>query len=347
MKAGLVGYAQTGKTTLFNALTGQNAQTGGGGGKAKSNLGVIKVPDERIAKLTAIYKPKKTAHAEVLFVDVPGPRTKGSGIDGATIQALQEMDALAVVLRGFTNLEGEGPQPARELVDFEAELLLNDQLVVERRLERLAKEHSNDRQKAVLSRCLEELSAERPLRQLELSPEDEREISSFAFLSKRPLLAVVNTSEQEVTSPIAPDLIQACQARNVEVVSVCASLEAEIAALASDEQAEFLAGLGISEPASAKLIRAAYALLDYISFFTVGEDEVKAWTVRRGAKAPQAAGRIHSDIERGFIRAEVMAYDQFVPIANEAKMRELGKLRVEGKEYIMKDGDIVNFRFAV
>jgi ribosome-binding ATPase YchF (GTP1/OBG family) len=257
------------------------------------------------------------------------------------------MDALAVVLRGFTNLEGEGPQPARELVDFEAELLLNDQLVVERRLERLAKEHSNDRQKAVLSRCLEELSAERPLRQLELSPEDEREISSFAFLSKRPLLAVVNTSEQEVTSPIAPDLIQACQARNVEVVSVCASLEAEIAALASDEQAEFLAGLGISEPASAKLIRAAYALLDYISFFTVGEDEVKAWTVRRGAKAPQAAGRIHSDIERGFIRAEVMAYDQFVPIANEAKMRELGKLRVEGKEYIMKDGDIVNFRFAV
>jgi ribosome-binding ATPase len=346
MKAGLVGYAQTGKTTLFNALTGQNVQTGGGG-KSKSNLGVIKVPDERLTHLTAIYKPRRTVHAEVLFVDVPGPRTKGSGIDGVTIQALQEMDALAVVLRGFPSLEGEAPQPARELADFEAELLLNDQVVVERRLERLAKEHSNDRQKPVLTRCLEELEAGRPLRHLQLPVEDEREISSFAFLSRKPVLAVLNTTERDATAPLDADLMKACQERNVQIVGVCASLEAEIAALPADEQAEFLTGLGIPEPASAKLIRAAYALLDYISFFTVGEDEVRAWTVYRGSKAPKAAGRVHSDIERGFIRAEVMAYDEFIPVANEAKMREIGKLRVEGKEYVMKDGDIVNFRFAV
>lgn len=346
MKAGLVGYAQTGKTTLFNALTGQNVQTGGSG-KSKSNLGVIKVPDERLLQLTAIYKPRRTVHAEVLFVDVPGPRSKGSGIDGVTIQALQEMDALAVVLRGFPSLEGEPAQPARELADFETELLLNDQVVVERRLERLAKERSNDRQKAILARCLEQLNAERPLRYLELSPEDDREISSFSFLSRKPVLAVINTTEQAVAQPLDADLVMICQERDVQVVGVCASLEAEIASLPAEEQAEFLAGLGIAEPASAKLIRAAYALLDYISFFTVGEDEVRAWTVYRGAKAPKAAGRVHSDIERGFIRAEVMAYHEFIGVGNEAKMRDLGKLRVEGKEYTMKDGDIVNFRFAV
>ncbi len=346
MKAGLVGYAQTGKTTLFNALTGQNVQTGGAG-KAKSNLGVIKVPDERLTRLTAIYKPKRTVPAEILFVDVPGPRTKGSGIDGVTIQALQEMDALAVVLRGFPALDGAAAQPIRELADFEAELILNDLAMVERRVERLIKERSNDRQKTVLTQCLEHLNAERPLRHLELSVEDEREISSFSFLSRKPLLAVLNTTEANVVTPIPEDLVAACHSRHLEVISVCASLEAEIAALAPEEQAEFLAGLGIAEPASALLIRAAYALLDYISFFTVGEDEVRAWQVYRGSKAPKAAGRVHSDIERGFIRAEVMAYDEFLPVANEAKMREIGKLRVEGKEYIMKDGDIVNFRFAV
>ena len=175
MKAGLVGYAQTGKTTLFNALTGQNVQTGGAS-KAKSNLGVIKVPDERLNRLTAIYRPRRTVPAEVLFVDVPGPRSKGSGIDGVTIQALQEMDALAVVLRGFPALDGAPAQPIRELGHFEAELILNDLAVVERRIERLAKEHSNDRQKTVLTHCLDHLNTEQPLRYLELPVEAEREI---------------------------------------------------------------------------------------------------------------------------------------------------------------------------
>jgi GTP-binding protein YchF len=347
MKAGLVGYAQTGKTMLFNALTGQNVQTGGGG-KAKSNLGVIKVPDDRLMRLSAIYKPKKTVPAEVLFVDVPGPKSKGSGLDSATIQALQEMDALVVVLRGFPNLEGTAPQPARELADFEAELVLNDLVVVERRLERLAKERSsNERQKAVLAQCLEQLNAERALRHLTLSAEDEKELSSFTLLSRRPLLAVVNGTEADAAKSLADDLVEACRSRHVEVVGICAAMEAEIATLPPADQPEFLASLGITEPASARLIRAAYALLDYISFFTVGEDEVRAWTVYRGSKAPKAAGRVHSDIERGFIRAEVMSYDEFIVVGNEAKMRELGKFRVEGKEYVVKDGDIVNFRFAV
>lgn len=346
MKAGLVGYAQTGKTTLFNALTGQNVQTGGGG-KSKSNLGVIKVPDERLNRLTAIYKPRKTVPAEILFVDVPGPRAKGSGVDSATIQALQEMDALVLVLRGFPSLDGTPAQPLRELFDFDAELILNDLAVVERRLDRLARERSNDRQKAVLAQCLEHLNSERALRSLALAADDEREITSFSFLSRKPWLSILNTTEMNATQPVDPELLAACKERQIELVNVCASLEAEIAALPTADQSEFLSGLGIAEPASARLIRAAYALLDYISFFTVGEDEVRAWTIYRGSKAPKAAGRIHSDIERGFIRAEVMAYGEFIPIANEAKMRDLGKLRLEGKEYVMQDGDIVNFRFAV
>jgi GTP-binding protein YchF len=346
MKAGLVGYAQSGKTTLFNALTGQSAQTGAGQ-KGKSNLGVIKVPDERLDRLTAIYHPRRTVPAEVIFVDVPGPRTKGGGLDGPNIQAVQEADALVVVLRGFEGGDGTAPNPARELADFEAELILADLGVVERRLERLAKERGSERQKAVLERCLEALNGEQSLRRIDLSSEDEREISSFAFLSRRPLLAVLNTQEADMGKGIPAELGASARERGVEVVDVCAAVEAEIATLDPAEQTEFLASMGIAEPASARFIRAAYSLLDYISFFTVGEDEVRAWTVRRGSKAPKAAGRVHSDMERGFIRAEVMTYDEFIPVGNEARMKELGKLRVEGKEYVVLDGDILHFRFAV
>jgi GTP-binding protein YchF len=346
MKAGLVGYAQTGKTTLFNALTGQSVQTGGGS-KGKSNLGVIKVPDERLDRLTAIYRPRRTVPAEVVFVDVPGPRTKGGGLDGSTIQAVQEADALAVVLRAFDGADGSPPQPLKELRDFESELILADLGVVERRLERLNKERGGERQKAVLERCHEALNAERSLRMLELLPEEEREITSFAFLSRRPLLGVLNTREADIARGVPPELARSARERQIEVVDVCAAVEAEIASLAPEEQSEFLASLGIREPASARFIRAAYALLEYISFFTVGEDEVRAWTVRRGSKAPKAAGRVHSDMERGFIRAEVMSYDEFILVASEAKMKETGKLRIEGKEYVVQDGDILNFRFAV
>ncbi len=345
MKAGLVGYAQTGKTTLFNALTGQNV--GPSAVKGKSNLGVIKVPDERLDRLTEVYRPRRTVPAEIVFVDVPGPRSKGSGLDGSTISALQEVDALAVVLRGFEGLDGHAAQPLRELADFEAELILNDLAVVERRLERIAKEHGNERQKAVLERCHAVLDAQDCLRHLDLSREEEREITSFDFLSKKPLLAVLNVGESELTQGVPPELAKDAQSRRVQVVDVCAAVEAEIAVLPRNEQADYLATMGIAEPASARFIRAAYTLLDYVSFFTVGEDEVRAWTVHRGSKAPRAAGRVHSDMERGFIRAEVMAYDEFMLVKSEAKMRELGKLRVEGKEYVVKDGDLLNFRFAV
>lgn len=345
MKAGLVGYAQTGKTTLFNALTGLSAQTGAAGRGSKANLGTIRVPDERVDALSAIFKPKKTIFAEVVFVDVPGPRAVGSGLDAANVQALRETDALVLVLRGFE--EAEPPNPARELADFQAELMLNDQIVIERRLERLQRERGHEREQVVLTLCLEQLNAEKPLRLLQLGPEQEREIVSYAFLSRRPLLAVLNTTEDNASKPVPDDVAKAAEKLTIEVSVVCASLEAEVASLDASEQAEFLAGMGITEPASAKVVRAAYRLLDYISFFTVGEDEVRAWTVYRGDKAPRAAGRVHSDIERGFIRAEVMKYSEFMEVKSEPRMKELGKLHVEGKEYVVQDGDILHFRFNV
>ena len=330
---------------LFNALTGQSAQTGGGG--RGENLGVVKVPDERVDRLSAIFKPRKTVFAEVLFVDVPGPRGKGGGFDGATLASLREADALVLVLRGFAGLDGTDPDPVRELADFESELILNDLVVVERRLERLKKEGAKTREKATLERICAALADERPLRLLELDADEERAISSFAFLSRRPLLAVLNTTEAQVSEAVPEALREAAAQRQLSVLTTCAAIEAEIASLDPEEQRDFLADLGLRETASARLIRGAYALLEYVSFFTVGEDEVRAWTVRRGSKAPRAAGRVHSDIERGFIRAEVMTYDDFIPVGSEARMKELGKLRVEGKEYVVQDGDILHFRFNV
>lgn len=344
MKVGLVGYAQSGKSTLFCALTGLCPAAGP---KGKPNLGVIKVPDPRLELLASIYRPRRLVPAEIVFIDVPGPRGKGHGLDRATLQALQEVDALALVLRGFEASVESPPDPALELLNFESELMLSDLVVVERRLERLAKERGSERQQAVLQRCHQALEAETSLRRLELLPEEEREISCFAFLSRRPLLAVLNTREADLGQDPPPGLTQVATDRGLELVSVCAKLEAEIAGLPKEEQGEFLRSMGLSEPASLRFIRAAYRLLDQVTFFTASDQEVRAWTVRRGTPAPRAAGRVHSDMERGFIRAEVMAFDEFVRAGSESRMRETGRLRVEGKDYVVADGDILHFRFAV
>ncbi len=346
MKAGMVGYAQSGKTTLFNALTGQQVQTGAGR-VGRTNLGTVKVPDIRLDELARIYKPRKTVYAEVVFVDVPGPRTKGSGLDSATLQALQETDALVLVLRGFDAPDGSAPDPVRELSDFETELILNDLGNVERRIERMKKTPASPQEKSALDKCHPALSEGHSLRGVELDPAEETALASLSLLSRRPMMAVLNRPESEAVAPLPEALVRACAERRIELLAVCSTLEAEIAALPKDEQREFLTSMGIEEPASARVIRSAYKLLDYISFLTAGEDEVRAWPVRRGSSAPRAAGRIHSDIERGFIRAEVMRYDEFIQVKNEARMKELGKARVEGKEYVVQDGDIVNFRFNV
>ncbi len=344
MKAGLVGYAQSGKTTLFNALTGLHR--GGPSARGQVNLGAIKVPDPRVDALSAIFKPKKTTYAEMRFVDVPGPAGKGSGLDADALRALAEVDAFCLVVRGFEGANGHA-DPARELVDFDAELVLHDLAVVEKRLDRLRKEHGRGSgEYHELERVHAHLDAGNPLRTMSWSAAEESELAHFGFLSRRPLLAVVNVPEGAVAAPTPAPVEAAAGERHAEVLSLCAEVEAEIAQIDPGEQPEFLQSLGLSEPARARFVRAAYHLLDLISYFTVGEDEVRAWTIRRGDRAPRAAGRIHSDLERGFIRAEVLHYDDFIALGSESKARHEGKLRLEGKEYVVKDGDILNIRFS-
>jgi GTP-binding protein YchF len=346
MKAGLVGYSQVGKTTLFNALTALHRS--GSSGHGQANLGAIKVPDPRVDALTAHYKPRKKTFAEMLFVDVPGPRGKGSGLDSDSIRALGDADAFCLVLRAFPEPDGSAPDPLQQLRDFDAELVLADLALVEKRLDRLRKEHGKGTSEHhELSRLADHLNAGWPLRTMKWSDAEEKEMSHFQFLSRRPLLVAVNVPEEEASQPPAAELAAASQKLGAEALSFSAAVEAEIAELEPQDQREFLESVGLSEPARARFIRAAYHLLDLISFFTVGEDEVKAWTIRRGDKAPRAAGRIHSDLERGFIRAEVIHYDDFMAVGSESKARHEGKLKVEGKEYVVQDGDLINFRFAV
>jgi ribosome-binding ATPase len=346
MKAGLVGYAQSGKTTLFNALTGLHK--GGPAGRGQVNLGAIKVPDPRIDALSALFKPKKTTFAEMRFVDVPGPAGKGSGLDAEALRALAEVDAFCLVVRAFPAADGTPADPARETTDFDAELVLHDLAVVEKRLDRLRKEqHKGTGEYHELERLHAQLDGGGPLRSMTWSEAEETELAHFAFLSRRPLLVVVNVPEAEAAAPPPPAVEAAAGQRRAEVLALCAAVEAEIAELDPAEQPEFLRSLGLSEPARARFIRAAYGLLDLISFFTVGEDEVRAWPIRRGDTAQRAAGRIHSDLERGFIRAEVMHYGDFIALGSEQKARHEGKLRLEGKEYLVLDGDILTFRFAV
>jgi GTP-binding protein YchF len=346
MKVGLTGFPGTGKTTVFNALTGLQAQDSGG-----VNLGVIKVPDARVDKLAEIWSPKKTTYAEVTFVDFPPARTgrteRRAVLDAATVAQLRDADALVEVVRGFPDLAGEPPVTAADIEAFAAELVLADLAVIEKRLERLRKEKGNEREKALLERLVPALEAGTPLRKAPLAPEERALLAGFAFLSLRPLLIVVNVPEAEAAAPVPAAVAERAAAEGAEVLALSARLEGEIAQLDAADREAFLRDLGLTEGARARFIRASYALLDLISFLTAGEDECRAWPIRRGTTAVKAAGRIHSDIERGFIRAEVVAFDDFVRLGSEAKCREAGKLRLEGKEYVVKDGDIVHFRFAV
>src|SRR6266849_1860887 len=346
MKAGLVGYALVGKTTLFNALTGQ--QRGSGAGHGHANLGAIKVPDPRVDALAAIFHPRKKTYAEMSFVDLPGPRGKGSGLDAESIKALGDADAFCLVLRAFPGGDGSPPDPLRQLRDFDAELVLADLALVEKRLDRLRQEHrTGDAEGHELSRLAEHLHPGRPLRTMRWSDPEEKEMAHFHFLSRQPMLVALNVPEEEAAAPPAAELLGAAKERGGEVIAFCAAVEAEIAQLEPQDQREFLDSLGLSEPAGARFIRSAYRLLDSISFFTVGEDEVKAWTIRRGDRAPRAASRIHSDLERGFIRAEVIHYEDFMAAGSEAQARDRGRMRLEGKEYVVQDGDILHVRAAV
>jgi GTP-binding protein YchF len=342
MKVGLIGHRGAGKTTIFNMLTGLRAQVGGFG-KEEVHLGVIKVPDERIDQLSQIFKPKKTTYAEIRFTDFPPQTEDNLKSNNALVMQMREVDAIALVLRDFES----GGAPMRELADLVTEMILADLTVVENRRNRLKKEKARPQEEELLERCAKALENEQSLRTLNFSPEEENLLSGFGFLSRKPLLVLFNQAEDKAGQPLAPNYREELQGRGLEGLALAGKVEMEIAQLEESDRAAFLKELGITEPARNRFIRASYRLLDLISFFTVGEDEVRAWTITQGTHARQAAGKIHSDIERGFIRAEVIAYADFIVHGSEAKCKDAGKLRLEGKDYIVKDGDIIHFRFAV
>ncbi len=348
MKVGIVGFPRAGKTSVFNALTGLHASVGGYGDPGKPNLGAIKVPDARIDRLSEIFSPRKTTYAEVVFVDFPGGAERSGVLDQTTLVQMRDADALVQVVRGFPDpVTQDAPDPVRDIDGFKSELVLADLAIVEKRLERLRKEKGKESETELLDRCRVALEAETPLRRIELSAGDERALSGFGLLSRLPVLVLVNVGEADAAAPLSDAVRARLEAEQVPGLALSAQIETEIAALDSADRDAFLADLGLTESARDRFVQAAYALLDLISFLTTGEDEVRAWPIRRGTSALKAAGKIHSDIERGFIRAEVVAYDDFVRYGSEAKCREAGKLRLEGKEYVVLDGDIIHFRFNV
>jgi ribosome-binding ATPase len=350
MKIGLVGFPGCGKSTVFNALTGLAAETGYGAARGKTNLGAVKVPDARVDALAELFTPKKTTYAEITFCDVAVAPTpgQGKGLDEQVLRAMREVDALCHVVRGFTGAAGEAAQPLTEAKDFEIEMNLSDLILIETRLERVKKDKAKADEKVLLEKLKAHLDAGKPLRSLEsLGPADLTAMSGFRFLTQKPLMLILNVPEDQVASPVPDDVNEYAHQSGLGLVVLAGMVEMDIAQMAPEDQKDFVASLGLAEPAAGRFIRAAYALSDLISFLTAGEDECRAWPLRKGSSAHKAAGKIHSDIERGFIRAEVMRWEDLVKLGSESKCREAGKLRLEGKEYVVLDGDVINFRFNV
>jgi hypothetical protein len=346
MKIGLVGFAGSGKTTVFNAMTGLDVPVGFGG---EVRLGTVKVPDERVDRLSRIFSPRKTVYAEITFTDLPGEHgAEKRGLSRKTLQQIRDLDALCLVLRDFENpaLEGD-PDPAADLEAFHAECILADLEVVERRLDRARREKIDPRELAAFETIRKTLELELPIRSIPPADLNRELLRGFGLITDRPLLVALNRAERDAARPMPDALAARLDQLHAAGLVLSASVEAEIAGLAPDDQAAFLQDLGLAESALARFIRSAYGLLDLISFFTVGEDEVRAWTIRRGTRARQAAGRIHSDLERGFIRAEVTPYAVFMEYGSESAIRDAGKLQVEGKDYVVADGDILSIRFNV
>jgi len=358
MKIGLFGFPMTGKSTMFQLLTG--AAPPQHGGRGETQIGMAKVPDGRLDKLTAMYKPKKRVPATVEYLDLAGME-KGQAAQVLPLDQLRSTDALAHVVRAFEDEaipHGEGAiDPARDVVTMETEFILADHTVAEKRVEKLTlqvsktNDESEKRELALMQKVVAALEQETPLRNVEFDQHEQKLLRGYTFLSLKPLLIVVNADEAMAErlseGPDAFGLAEAAQRPKTEVVALSAKIEAEIAQLESDDAASFMTDLGIAEPALERTIRASYHLLGQISFFTVGEDECRAWTIRKDTVARAAAGTIHSDIERGFIRAELVAYDDLMSAGNWAACRDNGTLRLEGKQYVMQDGDVVNFRFNV
>jgi hypothetical protein len=358
LRIGIVGLPQTGKTTLFQILTRAHGSTAASG-RQEAHVGVVRVPDVRLDRLIELFMPLKNVYATIEYMDMPGSVIELART-GVQSQSLRELDALVHVVRAFEDeavpMEADTVDPKRDIENVELELILSDLAVVEKRVERLEKDIKKQKNPAlekelqVLKVCKVALDKQTPLRELGLGAEDSKVIRGFTFLSLKPMLYVLNLGEGDAARANVADQFAAeaglKQRLHTGVSAICGKVEAELAQMSDADAAEFLGSYGLKESAISRLINASYQLLGLISFFTVGEDECRAWTIRAGMTAMEAAGEIHSDIQRGFIRAEVTKYEDLMAAGSFAEARTRAQLRLEGKEYIVQDGEIVHFRHA-
>jgi GTP-binding protein YchF len=364
----IIGLPSSGKTTVFNALTGSEAETGTfAGDTAEPNLATVKVPDARLDRLTDMFQPQRRVPADVQYYDVAGI-AKGiaeKGMSGALLGHLSQADALVLVVRAFADenvphVEGS-VDPARDIETLTLEILFSDLAAVEKRLERIKSQlpklsgrerEATERERVLMERLKITLEADTPIREIlpELDPEDEKTLRGFGFLTAKPLLILLNLGEEqlgEAGEGLITEITQRFARPGVAVDALAGQIEMEIGRLDPADAEEFMRDLGIAESGLDRVIRRSFALLGLMPFFTVGPDECRAWTIRRGASAVESAGEIHSDIQRGFIRAEVVGYDDLVSAGGMAEVKKLGRFRREGKEYVVQDGDIINFLFNV
>lgn len=363
LTAGIVGLPNVGKSTLFNAITKQNILAANYPfATIDPNVGTVVVPDNRVTKLSEMYNPKKTIPTTFEFTDIAGlvkGASKGEGLGNKFLSHIRETDAIVEVVRCFddnniVHVDGE-VDPVRDVDVINIELILSDLEIIDNRIGKIAKKVQSSRNKSdlneynLLLKVKDSLEKNIPIRNLDLDSDELKILSSFNLITSKPIIYVANVSENELSddNKYVVDLKKYADKEGASVVVICAKIESELSDMEDDEKLEFLNELGIEESGLSKLIRATYTLLGLSTYFTVGSDEVRAWTFKQGMKAPECAGIIHTDFEKGFIRAEVMSYSDLINCGNEIKVKEAGKMRLEGKDYIMQDGDICHFRFNV
>ncbi|HLW87150.1 MAG TPA: redox-regulated ATPase YchF [Terriglobales bacterium] len=360
MKTGIIGLPQVGKTSLFRILTKANLSEHAYSNPREAHVGVAKVPDDRLDRLAALYNPKKLTHASVEYVDV-GAIGQEALKETAYLGNLRTVDALAHVVRVFDDpsIPHVGPvDPLRDIKNVEFDLMVSDLGQIEKRLERLEKDLKKmrtpelEKENDLLKRAKMHIESELPLREMEMTPEDKKRLRGFMFLSEKPILYVLNIGEStalgaDLENAVAKHKLTAVASRpNAGAAAICGKVEAELAEMSDSDAAEFLASYGLKESGLVRLIRTTYALLGLISFFTAGEDECRAWTIPVHTRAVEAAGAIHSDLEKHFIRAETIRWDQLLDAGSEAEARARGTLRLEGKDYIVQDGDVMHIRHS-
>lgn len=362
MQIGIVGLPNSTKTTIFNALTRSQVATAAyTTGQLETNTAVVPVPDQRVDRLRDMFRPKKTTYARIQYNDIAGLRAglgKDGALSGSLLNAIAQNDALLHVVRAFEDVSVPHPDgsvhPARDLETLDLEFLFSDLTIIDRRLERIEREIARkgaglERQEALveaslLHRLKESLENNTPVRDVALTAEEEKRLRGYQFLTAKPVLVVINIGDEGEDDPAS---YVRYDHRRSGAICLRGGLEMEIAQLDEDEAAEFMGEYGINEPGLKRMIRTCYSLLGQHSFFTVGPDEVRAWTIPSRAKASEAAGAIHSDLERGFIRAEVVSYDDLISTGSLAEARKQGKLRLEGRDYVVQNGDVMNILFNV